>query len=80
MAFTLEQAAEVLCKMKSNPKLEIPGEVYLDNLGKDLTAVQSPAQLEKRLREFFSDAGLDYPEKSHALHLKATILTVMSQL
>ena len=80
MAFTLDRAAELLHKMKGNPKLEIPGEVYLDNLGKDLLAVQSTEQLEKRLQEFFADADMEYPQGSHAMHLKATILTAMSQL
>jgi hypothetical protein len=51
----------------------------MDNVAKDILACKSPEELEQKLRDIFKSAGTAYPEKSHALHLRATLLTVLNE-
>lgn len=78
MAFTLQDAVAVWNKLHQNSGSTSPS-VFMGNLAMDLGDYQSNEELEKRLRELFKSADVEYPEKSHAMHLKTTLLAAISR-
>ena len=78
MAFTLQDAAAVWNKLHQNSGSTSPS-VFMGNMAMDLGDYQSNEELEKRLRELFKSADVEYPEKSHPMHLKTTLLAAISR-
>ena len=78
MAFTLQDAVAVWNKLHQNSGSTSPS-VFMGNMAMDLGDYQSNEELEKRLRELFKSADVEYPEKSHAMHLKTTLLAAISR-
>lgn len=79
MAFTLQDAAAVWDKLYQHSSSSSPS-VGVGNMALDIGDYQSNEDLEKRLRELFKCADVAYPEKSHVLHLKTTLLAALSKL
>ena len=80
MAFTLQNATELWAKVQHDGSSNTSLSVFKGNAAMDLADYQSNADLEKKLRDIFQRAGVTYPETSHVLHLKTTLLTALSRL
>ena len=80
MAFTLENAADLWNRIQGDESSKTPLSVIKGRAAMDLEAYQSNADLEEKLRAIFRQAKVEYPESSHALHLKTTLLTALSRL
>lgn len=78
MAFTLQDAADVWDKLHQNSGSTSPS-VFMGNMAMDLGDYQSNEDLARRLRELFKSANVEFPEKSHVLHLKTTLLAALSR-
>ncbi|WP_371379920.1 hypothetical protein [Sporomusa aerivorans] len=80
MAFTLQDAAMVWENIQPDQNSTTPVSVLKGNWAMDMAGYQSNADMEKTLREIFQRAGVEYPEKTHVLHLRTTMLTALSKL
>lgn len=80
MSFTLQDAAAVWNKIQQGDKGATSLSVLMGNMAMDLSDYQSHQAIEKKLRELFRCAGVEYPESSHVLHLKTTLLAALSRL
>lgn len=80
MPFTLQDATALWDKVQQDGKASCSISVLKGNMAMDLADYQSNEDLEKKLREIFQRADVPYPEKSHALHLKTTLLTALSRM
>ena len=80
MSFTLQDAAAVWNKIQQGDKGDTSLSVLMGNMAMDLSDYQSHQAIEKKLRELFRCAGVEYPESSHVLHLKTTLLAALSRL
>jgi hypothetical protein len=79
MAFTLQDAAAVWNKLYQSSDSASPS-VAVGNIALDLGDYQSNEELEKRLKDLFHQVNVAYPEKSHVLHLKTTLLAALSHM
>ena len=80
MPFTLQDATAVWNKIRQGDKAGAALSVFMGNMAMDLSDYQSHQNIEKKLRELFRCAGVEYPESSHVLHLKTTLLAALSRL
>ncbi|MDF2874470.1 MAG: hypothetical protein K0R22_1153 [Sporomusa sp.] len=80
MPFTLQAATAVWNKIQQGDKATTSLSVFMGNMAMDLSDYQSPQDIEKKLRDIFQRAGVEYPESSHVLHLKTTLLAALSRL
>ncbi len=82
MSFTLQDAATVWNKIRQGDEAAAASSltVFMGNMAMDLSDYQSHQAIEKKLRELFRCAGVEYPESSHVLHLKTTLLAALSRL
>ncbi|QDR81683.1 hypothetical protein [Sporomusa termitida] len=80
MPFTLQAATAVWNKIQQGDQTATSLTAFMGNLAMDLADYQSHQDIEKKLREIFQQAGVEYPESTHVLHLKTTLLTALSRL
>ena len=75
MAFTLIDAAALWDKLKHSGQTRA-----VSKLAMDLEAYQSQEELQEKLREIFKIADVTYPETSHIIHLRTTLLSALSRM
>jgi hypothetical protein len=80
MPFTLQEAARVWEKIQQDNNSTTPVSVLQGNWAMDLAGCQSNEDMEEKLRVIFECVGVPYPEKTHVLHLKTTMLTALSRM
>lgn len=75
MAFTLMDAAVLWDKMKQGGQTRL-----VSKLAMDLEAYHNQEELQEKLQEIFKLAEVTYPETSHVIHLRTTLLSALSRM
>jgi hypothetical protein len=73
MAFTLNDAATLWDKLKQGGQTR-----SVSKLAMDLESYQTHEELQNKLREIFKLADSEFPEKSHVIHVRTTLLSALS--
>lgn len=75
MAFTLIDAAGLWDKLKHGGQTR-----SVSSLAMGLESYQNYEDLQDKLRELFKLAEIDFPEKSHVIHVRTTLLAALSSM
>ncbi|SMC37577.1 hypothetical protein [Sporomusa malonica] len=75
MAFTLIDAAVLWDNLKQGGQTR-----SVSKLAMDLETYQTHEELQGKLREIFKLADVSYPETSHVIHLRTTLLSALSRM
>ncbi len=75
MAFTLIDATALWDKLKKGGRTS-----SVSKLAMDLETYQSHEELKGKLQDIFKMADASYPETSHVIHLRTTLLSALSHM